>query len=185
MAEGNGHDLFGGGQARPNGADPRAEGPPDLLGCGCGGDLQQALGDLPDAQRRLVRVQWPELPDSAEIEGGLVRLALRNLLRNAFAHGGPAVSVMLQCEMLAVPPALVISVTDDGVGPPPDWQLAPQGDPPRQPGPGGKGAARGLGLYIVREVMARHGGSLSLQPRHPHGLVARLVFPQRHRVAAA
>ena len=27
--------------------------------------------------------------------------------------------------------------------------------------------------------------SLSLQPRHPHGLVARLVFPQRAPVAAA
>ena len=42
----------------------------------------------------------------------------------------------------------------------------------------------GLGLYIVREVMARHGGSLSLQPRQPHGLVARLVFPQAQAVPA-
>jgi len=145
--------------------------------------LQQVLGDLPDAQRRLVRVQWRDLPDTVELEGGLVRLALRNLLRNAFSHGGPAVSVLIQCERLAVPPAVVISVTDDGVGPPPDWQPAQGTDLPRRSA--GRGTARGLGLYIVREVMARHGGSLSLQARHPHGLVARLAFPQHPRAAAA
>lgn len=145
--------------------------------------IGQALADLPEAQRRLVRVQWPALPDSAELEAGLVRLALRNLLRNAFSHGGPAVSVLIQVERQRQPPALVIWVIDDGVGPPPLWQseaghrlTRPAGMPP---------APRGLGLTIVREVMARHGGTVSLQPRHPHGLVARLEFPQSVQVAAA
>jgi signal transduction histidine kinase len=78
-----------------------------------------------------------------------------------------------------MPPALALSIIDDGVGPPPDWQATPAHATGRQP------TARGLGLSIVREVMARHGGSLSLQPRHPHGLVARLVFPRRAPVAAA
>ena len=141
--------------------------------------IAQALADLPDAQRRLVRVRWQDLPDTAELEAGLVRLALRNLLRNAFSHGGPAVSVLIQCDAQPMPPALALSIIDDGVGPPPDWQATPAHATGRQP------TARGLGLSIVREVMARHGGSLSLQPRHPHGLVARLVFPQRAPVAAA
>lgn len=144
--------------------------------------LQQVLADLPEAQRRLVRVPWRELPGSAELEAGLVRLALRNLLRNAFSHGGPAVSVLIQCEHQAVPPALVISVIDDGVGPPPGWQPAAGGRPRDA---AGRSPARGLGLHIVREVMARHGGSLRLQPRQPHGLVARLVFPQQHSALGA
>lgn len=144
--------------------------------------LQQVLADLPESQRRLVRVSWHDLPPTAELESGLVRLALRNLLRNAFSHGGPAVSVLLQCERQAQPPALVVSVIDDGVGPPPDWQPA-AGGLPRRHGP--RGPTRGLGLYIVHEVMARHGGSVCLQPRQPHGLVARLVFPQRTLAAAA
>jgi signal transduction histidine kinase len=139
--------------------------------------IQQALGDLPEAQRRLVRVRWQDLPDTAELEAGLVRLALRNLLRNAFSHGGPAVSVLLECELQLEPPALVISVVDDGVGPPPDWQPIQAGLPARPPG--NLQAPRGLGLYIVREVMARHGGSLSLKVRQPHGMVARLLFPQQ------
>ena len=141
--------------------------------------IQQSLGDLPDAQRRLVRVQWQDLPDTAELEAGLVRLALRNLLRNAFSHGGPAVSVLIQCERQAMPPAVVLSIIDDGVGPPPGWHSVPAR------GAGARPATRGLGLYIVREVMARHGGSLSLQLRHPHGLVARLVFPQQAQAVAA
>ncbi len=145
--------------------------------------IQQALADLPDAQRRLVRVHWQDLPDTAELEAGLVRLALRNLLRNAFSHGGPAVSVLIQAERQAMPPALVLSVVDDGVGPPPGWQPAPARTPLR---PGAqRPAPRGLGLYIVREVMARHGGALQLQPRQPHGLVARLVFPQQAQARAA
>ncbi len=145
--------------------------------------IQQALGDLPDAQRRLVRVHWHALPDTAELEAGLVRLALRNLLRNAFSHGGPAVSVLIQCELQAQPPAMVLSVIDDGVGPPPNWQAAPAFGSARLPGR--RPSSRGLGLRIVRGVMARHGGSLSLQPRQPHGLVARLVFPQQAAAVAA
>ena len=145
--------------------------------------IEQALADLPDAQRRLVRVHWQDLPDTAELEAGLVRLALRNLLRNAFSHGGPAVSVRIQAEQQTLPPALVLSVVDDGVGPPPGWQPAPARTPlcagAQRP------AQRGLGLYIVREVMARHGGVLQLQPRQPHGLVARLVFPQPVQAHAA
>jgi hypothetical protein len=47
MAEGNGHDLFGGGQSWANGSDPRAEGLPDQRGFGRGENLKQALGDEP------------------------------------------------------------------------------------------------------------------------------------------
>jgi signal transduction histidine kinase len=141
--------------------------------------LQQVLADLPEAQRRLVQVPWREIPDTAELEAGLVRLALRNLLRNAFNHGGPAVSVLIQCTRQPQPPALVINVIDDGVGPPPDWEPA-TGARPRDAT--GRSPSRGLGLHIVREVMARHGGSLHLQSRQPHGLIAQLLFPQQRLV---
>ena len=45
MAEGDGDDLFGGGQSRANGADPGAERSPDQLGLRGGEDLKQPLGD--------------------------------------------------------------------------------------------------------------------------------------------
>src|SRR6202050_4632318 len=48
IAEGDGDDLFGGGQSRANGAYPGAEGWPDHLGLRSGEDLKQSLGDEPE-----------------------------------------------------------------------------------------------------------------------------------------
>jgi signal transduction histidine kinase len=121
---------------------------------------------------------WRDQMRSAELEIGLVRLALRNLLRNAFSHGGPEVSVLICIEEQPNPPALVISVLDDGVGPPPELLQPPTATPGTALAPPQTLAQRGLGLYIVRQVMARHGGTLELSANLPQGLVARLVFPQ-------
>ncbi|OGB05476.1 MAG: hypothetical protein A3E25_12175 [Burkholderiales bacterium RIFCSPHIGHO2_12_FULL_69_20] len=138
--------------------------------------IDLTLGDLPEAQRHRVSVVWRDQLRSAEFEIGLARLALRNLLRNAFSHGGPEVSVLICVEEQPSPPALVISVIDDGVGPPPDLLQPPTAT--GGPTPAQALAQRGLGLYIVRQVMARHGGTLELSANLPQGLVARLVFPQ-------
>jgi two-component system sensor histidine kinase TctE len=40
-----------------------------------------------------------------------------------------------------------------------------------------EGTGCGLGLAIVREIVERHGGSVALQPRQPHGLRARVTLP--------
>lgn len=81
---------------------------------GCLIDL--ALGDLDESQRPLVQVQWLTGLREAEVEPGLLRLALRNLLVNAFNHGGPGVAVRLQVDEQALPPALLLRVVDDGPG---------------------------------------------------------------------
>ena len=46
-AEGDGDDLFGGGQPWPNGPDRGAEESPDRLGCRREEDLREVLGDDP------------------------------------------------------------------------------------------------------------------------------------------
>ena len=98
------------------------------------------------------------------MEPGLLRLALRNLLTNAFLHAGPAAHVQLQVAEQHEPPALLLRVVDDGPGLP--SQVVPAAE--RRPG---------LGLTIVQQVMALHGGRLTLQPNWPHGLQAALVLP--------
>ncbi len=144
------------------------------------------LGDLPEAQRGRTQVDWQTPLRSAELEPGLVRLALRNLMRNAFEHGGPEVRVTLRIEEQDEPPAMVLVVADDGQG-----RLAalleagaplPMPAAPAPPAAPGSAAAtvmprRGLGLFIVRRVMALHHGRLVLSANPPHGLQARLVFP--------
>ncbi|MDT7836672.1 sensor histidine kinase [Aquabacterium sp. OR-4] len=137
------------------------------------------LGDLPESQRARTQVDWQTPLRSAELEPGLVRLALRNLMRNAFEHGGAEVKVTLRIEEQDNPPAMVLVVADNGQG-----RLAvlleagaPPAPPDTTPTPSSTLPRRGLGLFIVRRVMALHHGRLVLSANPPHGLQARLVFP--------
>ena len=146
--------------------------------------VELALGDLPQAERQRVHVQRQPGLYIAELEPGLVRLALRNLLRNAFLHGGPAARVSLHIAERADPPALCLSVADTGRGAPAALlaavsSTAPVGGPEAAvtTGPGAALQQRGLGLPLVRRVMALHGGRLELAARQPQGLSASLVFP--------
>jgi signal transduction histidine kinase len=137
--------------------------------------VELTIGDLNASERARVSVQRRTRVRTAWLDPGLTRLAVRNLLQNAFRHGGPAVQVRVRIEEQAEPPATVLVVEDDGVG-------MPQG---------GSGQAldagqvldwpadhQGLGLFIVRRVMALHGGRFSLGPTLPHGSTARLSFPE-------
>lgn len=143
--------------------------------------VQLALGDLPGTQRPQVLMRWHTSFRSAELEPVLVRLALRNLMLNAFAHGGPGVQVWLDVAEQATPPALLLQVSDDGSGIADTvlQHLASTPDVPALPVTEGDHSRRqGLGLFIVRRVMAAHGGELRISARQPRGLVASLVFPQ-------
>jgi signal transduction histidine kinase len=126
--------------------------------------IDLALGDLDETQRKQVQLQWHTDLRQVEVEPGLLRLALRNLLVNAFSHGGPGVAVQLRVSERDAPPALLLAVVDDGPGLP----LAAL-PPERRPG---------LGLGIVQQVVALHGGRLELLPNQPTGLQAVLVLPQ-------
>lgn len=156
--------------------------------------LDLALGDLPEAERSRVVLQRRSGLRSVDVEPGLVRLALRNLLRNAFGHGGPAVVVNLCIDEQQDPPALLLSVVDNGVGisaaqlqllsaGAPTPSATPSDAPSRTPSgtPNLEAVTtapqRGTGLFIVRRVMALHKGSLKLAAAQPHGLCAHLVFP--------
>ena len=116
-----------------------------------------ALGDLPEAQRSAVQLHTMTDLRSAELEPGLLRLALRNPLRSAFAHGGAGMQMQLHITEQDSPAALVISVLDNGVG---------------------------LGLHLAGQVAALHGGHLRLDPHPPHGLQASLVLPLLGAAAA-
>lgn len=135
--------------------------------------IELVRGDLEPPLRERVTVRWCTPLHTLEAEPGLLRVALRNLLRNAFVHGGAQTQVVVRIEEQSTPPGLVLVVEDDGVGS--RSVLAPpapgdeDGDWPAGP--------HGLGLHIVRKVMALHGGQLQLSAVQPSGLQARLVFP--------
>ncbi len=105
----------------------------------------------------------------------LLRLALVNLLENAadFAPRGGHVALRITQEGSR----WRIDVTDDGPGIP-DYALARAFERFYSlPRPGGGSRSSGLGLCLVAEVAALHGGEATLANRPGGGAIASLVLP--------
>lgn len=97
---------------------------------------------------------------AAEVEGvpWLLRELLANLVDNALAYVPAGGSVTVRCGQRGGSPFL--EVEDDGPGIAPAMREQVFERFYRPPGSGGEGC--GLGLAIVREIVASHGGTVSL-----------------------
>lgn len=100
-----------------------------------------------------------------------VRAAIANLVDNSLRHARSKSTILVK-----VIDGAVIEVADDGVG------IAPSDRPQvteafNRMSPNSTGA--GLGLTIVRDIMAAHGGTLTILGRPGGGTMVRLVFPPR------
>lgn len=141
--------------------------------------LALCLGDLDPAERSRVRIQRDTATRTAPMDMSLMRLALRNLLVNALRYSGAGTSVTVVVSDSDEPLALIIEVRDEGQGF--DTELVQHlFERGRR---GRAGAARavaggsGLGLYIVRRVLQRHGGTAQLVNNVPGDVRMRLTLP--------
>ncbi|MDR3438653.1 ATP-binding protein [Telmatospirillum sp.] len=101
-----------------------------------------------------------------------VSRAVNNLIENGCRYGNHVVA-----NVLCQDHDLVIEITDDGPGIPAEKREAvlepfARLDPARASDGG-----LGLGLSIVRDVVRRHGGLLTLGEAEPRGLKVRILFP--------
>ena len=104
---------------------------------------------------------------------------MNNLCDNALKFGTRA-AIRLSGDETTV----TIAVTDDGPGVPPEtWSRVVEPlfkiDASRRNG--GRAAASpgvGLGLSIVAEITAAHGGTLRFAPNDPNGLIAAIILPR-------
>jgi len=134
--------------------------------------LLQAIVD--DAEEmgqdvRLVGTAAPLLAYPAEL-----RRAVVNLVENAHRYGGAAQIVLTDSAE-----RVIIDVCDSGPGiPPAELQrvLEPfyRVESSRSRATGGVG----MGLSIAADIVARHGGELTLTNRHQGGLRVRIVLPR-------
>lgn len=100
-----------------------------------------------------------------------VRAAIANLVDNALRHAQAKSTILVK-----VIDSSVVEIADDGVGI--DASDRPQvTEPFNRMSPHSTGA--GLGLTIVRDIMAAHGGTLTILGRPGGGTMVRLVFPPR------
>ena len=119
-------------------------------------------------------IQTDIQPDiEADFDVTLVSRLLQNLLNNAVRYGGGHIWVTLRRDGADA----VLSVRDDGAGIPADlqdkiWQRFYQADASRS---GESGA--GLGLPMVRQIAALHGGTVTLDSAPGKGSCFTFRFP--------
>ena len=97
-----------------------------------------------------------------EAHGGMLRILLRNLLKNAVEHGGEGVTVIV--SHLGDGDREGFRVEDDGPGIPEDVR-----GNVLEPGNTTSRSGHGLGLYMIEEVVEAHGWSLSLSESEEGG----------------
>ncbi len=130
--------------------------------------LARELGDeLEDAQIRYQQARELPLLDADPTWIGHV---LRNLVRNALQHGGARV---IAINARALDGAVIVTVRDDGPGFEPDERTLAfgafyRGRRARASRPDGLG----FGLYLCRELVEAHGGSIWIEETTRGGAVS-------------
>jgi two-component system phosphate regulon sensor histidine kinase PhoR len=139
--------------------------------------LRAAVAQLPSEIRRLVQVELPESLPKALGERASLATVLAELIANAVKYSPPNCPV----ELTAVGDvgSVGFRVADRGIGVLPEhvervferfWQA--------DSGSERQYAGVGLGLYLVRRIVERQNGWVSLRPRERGGTVAEVRLPR-------
>ena len=104
-----------------------------------------------------------------QADEALLLRAMENILHNAAAHNPAPVHITIRAEI--VDAALTVCITDDGRGYPPAVLAA------LRTGETGENTPHILGLHVVEQIMAAHGGTAAFAPNTPHGASVLLILP--------
>ena len=115
-----------------------------------------------------------ELTQAAEhtvvqADEALLLRAIENLLHNTVGHNAAPVHVTIRAD--AADGMLTIQVTDDGQGYPPAVLAALKESESSEDAP------HILGLHVVEQIAAAHGGTAVFEQNHPHGARAVIRLP--------
>ena len=125
----------------------------------------------PEALRKRVRLTWVnELQGSFPVAGESVRQVVLNLLINACAASPEGGAVRLRAY--PTQSALTIEVGDQGAGMPSDLAKYLVGQSEEAPGVGS-----GLGLWIVRRLVAVEGGAIRIVQEEGFSTLIRVTWP--------
>jgi two-component system, OmpR family, sensor kinase len=146
-------------------------------------EVELSVREQPGAGERRLRLTLPEAPWPLPVVRGdadLLFLAVHNLAVNAVKFTRPGDTIEIRAAEDG--DEVLIEVADTGPGIPDDeldevWEELARGQAARGvPG-------TGLGLPLVRTIVARHGGSERIRSRVGQGTVVSLRLPSRDRNA--
>lgn len=140
-------------------------------------EIVEAARDLPGSagrQIQLTLLQSPWKLPSVPGDRGLLWLACFNLLDNALKFTPPASKI--EVRAFEINPWLVVEVTDNGPGIPPEE--LPHIFEELYRGKNASGCpGSGLGLALVRAIVAQHMGDISVRSRFSQGTVFTMRLP--------
>jgi PAS domain S-box-containing protein len=126
------------------------------------------------ADRDLPALDIPNEPVFLWADQKKAQMALLNVLSNAYKYSAPGGPVRIAVQRL--PGQVAVRITDQGVGMTPD-QAERVGERFYRADTSGKVSGTGLGMSIVKEIMALHYGRLELGSVPGKGTTVSLVFP--------
>ena len=125
-------------------------------------------------------LELPECTGEVVVPGvvKLLRRAVRNLLENAVRHGRRTGRAEVVAQLSLQGGHAVLHIDDRGPGVPPDQRERIFEPFYRLPGASEREGGVGLGLALVRQIAARHGGSVACDNREGGGARFTLRLPQ-------
>jgi two-component system, OmpR family, sensor histidine kinase KdpD len=142
--------------------------------------VSQLVADAIDQLKRFcegrdVRVDIPADLPAVDADAGLIALVLRQLLDNALKYAPPSAAIGISAERLE--DNIIVHVFNEGPGIAPEelnsiFQKFYRGRDVRERIPG-----TGLGLTIAREIIATHGGNLTVSSQPGAGVRFSFTLP--------
>ncbi len=144
--------------------------------------VDEVRATLPTTSTHTLEVTAPNDLVMMDSDAERLEQVLHNLLSNAIKYNpqGGQVAVRVTCTATKT----VVAVTDAGIGIPPDAQARLFEPFYRAPKVGTQTSGFGLGLHIVREIVARHGGRIEVDSTEGIGSTFRIVLPVQETEAA-
>lgn len=146
------------------------------------GDLAEVIAGAAEASTRLlqqngfkVETNFAAALPQVRMDADAVAQAVWNLIDNAVKYSGESrfLGLRLWSESFSV----IFEVEDRGIGIPREEQGRVFDQFHRVRNNSGKGGYYGLGLFLVRKIMAVHGGAVELDSEPGRGSRFRLIFP--------
>ena len=132
------------------------------------------LGFKPPGVRLAPVLDMPDAPMLIQADQTKAQMAILNVLSNAYKYSGAGGSVHIALK--AQPGAVAVCITDQGIGMTPA-QARRVGERFYRADTSGKVSGTGLGMSIVKEIMALHHGHVEVDSTPGQGTRVTLVFP--------
>jgi len=122
--------------------------------------------------RRVIRLDC-DGPMTGSIDPDRVARAVGNLVNNALRYGDPDAPIDVSLRRASA--GIVLEVHNQGTPIQPD--LLPHLFEAFQRGPDAGGEGLGLGLYIVKQIVDAHGGSITVRSTQAEGTTFSVLWP--------